>query len=234
VKRARPRLTYANVMSTLALFVALSGAGAIAASKLPKKSVGAPQLRPGAVTASKLRKNAVRAPKIKALAVKQGKIANGAVSGAKLGDAAVGSGKLAPGAVTTGKIAPGAVTGAQVDESSLGQVPSATQASFANAAESANPVLFARVDVTGKVDGAFSKGIGQANVTSPMTGVYCIGVPGFAARGAQVTAEYNFISDVEAYAMVDGGPDCPAPQVEVLTFEGGVLTKEPFYIALYR
>jgi len=47
------RLTYANVMATVAVFIALGGAG-YAAIKLPKNSVGARQLRKGAVTPLKL------------------------------------------------------------------------------------------------------------------------------------------------------------------------------------
>jgi len=232
--RRKPKLTYANVVSTLALFVAVSGAGAYAASNLPPKSVGEPELRPGAVTAEKLRKNAVIAPKIKALAVKQGKIANGAVSAAKLGNGAVGSEKLAEAAVTTSKLANGAVTGDKVDESSLGEVPSAAKADFATDAESANPVAFARVTAEGKVDAAFSKGIGEANVTPKTPGVYCVSVPGFSPRGAQVTAESNVDPNVTAYAKVNGGSACVAPQVEVQTYSEGTSEKEPFYIVLYR
>lgn len=51
-------LSYANVMSTLALFLALGGVG-YAATQLPRNSVGAVQLRPGAVTAAKIRPGAV-------------------------------------------------------------------------------------------------------------------------------------------------------------------------------
>jgi hypothetical protein len=47
------RLTYANVVATLALFVALGG-GAVAATKLGKNSVGTRQLKNGAVTEAKL------------------------------------------------------------------------------------------------------------------------------------------------------------------------------------
>ncbi len=50
-----PRLTYANVVATLALFLALGGA-AYAATQLPADSVGTRQLRAGAVTAGKLSK----------------------------------------------------------------------------------------------------------------------------------------------------------------------------------
>jgi hypothetical protein len=52
--RLRPRLTYANVTATLALFVALGGSS-YAALQLPKASVGAKQLK----------KNAVSSPKVK-------------------------------------------------------------------------------------------------------------------------------------------------------------------------
>ncbi len=230
----RPKLTYANVVSTLALFVALSGAGAYAASQLPPKSVGEPALRPGAVTAEKLRKNAVIAPKIKALAVKQGKIANGAVSGAKLADGAVGGEKLAEGAVTTSKLANGAVTGEKVDESSLSKVPSAAKADFATDAESANPVAFARVEASGKVDASLSKGIAEANVTRKAAGIYCVGVSSFSPRGAQVTGEVNASDIIVAEAKVNPVSNCAAPQVEILTYKNGSLGDEPFYIVLYR
>jgi hypothetical protein len=58
----RPKLTYANVIATIALFVALGGA-AVAAG-LPKNSVGPKQLKRGAVTAPDIRKGAVTAGKI--------------------------------------------------------------------------------------------------------------------------------------------------------------------------
>jgi hypothetical protein len=47
-------LSFANVVSCLALFVALSG-GAYAAGVLPSKSVGAKQLKRGAVTSAKVK-----------------------------------------------------------------------------------------------------------------------------------------------------------------------------------
>ena len=57
-KLPRPRLTYANVLSTLALFVALGG-GAYAASQLPNDSVGTPQLKDNAVTSRKVKDHTV-------------------------------------------------------------------------------------------------------------------------------------------------------------------------------
>lgn len=49
-----PRPTYANVTSTLALFVALGGVS-WAATTLPRNSVGSAQLKRNAVTASDVR-----------------------------------------------------------------------------------------------------------------------------------------------------------------------------------
>jgi hypothetical protein len=59
LRTLRSRLTYANVMSSIALFVALSG-GAYALS-VPKNSVGAGELRPGAVTAAKVKHHSLTA-----------------------------------------------------------------------------------------------------------------------------------------------------------------------------
>jgi hypothetical protein len=51
--RIRAQLTYANVMATIAVFLALGG-GAYAAINLPAKSVGAKQLKNRAVTPKKV------------------------------------------------------------------------------------------------------------------------------------------------------------------------------------
>ncbi|MBS1894864.1 MAG: collagen-like protein [Actinobacteria bacterium] len=54
--RFRGKLTYSNVVATLALFIALAGGTAFAASQLGKESVGARQLKKEAVTPAKLSK----------------------------------------------------------------------------------------------------------------------------------------------------------------------------------
>lgn len=54
MKRLRGKLTYANVISTLCLFLLLGGGAAYAAIKLPKNSVGARQIKRGAVTPAKI------------------------------------------------------------------------------------------------------------------------------------------------------------------------------------
>ena len=59
------RLTYANVTSSLAIFLVLCGGAAFAASQLAKNSVGSKQLRKNAVTAAKIKKNAINSAKVK-------------------------------------------------------------------------------------------------------------------------------------------------------------------------
>ena len=54
----RGNLNYANVVSTICLFLLLGGGAAFAASHLPKNSVGTKQLKNGAVTTQKIAKAA--------------------------------------------------------------------------------------------------------------------------------------------------------------------------------
>jgi hypothetical protein len=54
MKRLSHRLTYANVVSTICLFLLLGGGAAFAASQLPKNSVGPKQIKRGAITPAKL------------------------------------------------------------------------------------------------------------------------------------------------------------------------------------
>jgi hypothetical protein len=56
-------LSYANVLSTLCLFILLGG-GAYAASNLPRNSVGTKQLKPAAVTAAKIKDGTITGAKI--------------------------------------------------------------------------------------------------------------------------------------------------------------------------
>ena len=89
----RQRLTYANVVSTIALFLVLCG-GAAYAAKVAKKSVGPAQLKASAVTTSKIKANAVTTRKIK----------RNAVSNAKIKENAVTAEKIASGSVTKDKV----------------------------------------------------------------------------------------------------------------------------------
>jgi len=101
VKQIRKRLTYANVMSSLAVFLTLGGATAFAASQLGKNSVGAKQLKANAVTAKKIKNNAVTTAKLKNGAVTGSKIANGSLTGAQVNASTLGT---VPNSVTTDEV----------------------------------------------------------------------------------------------------------------------------------
>ena len=132
------RLTYANVVSTIAVFVALGGAS-YAAITLPANSVGSKQIKPQAVKGSEIARNAVTAGKVKdgsllAQDFKAGQLpagapgeqgppgpkgdsgppgsANGPAGGALSGS--YPNPGLADGAVTTSKLADGAVAAAKI------------------------------------------------------------------------------------------------------------------------
>src|SRR5262245_54561591 len=64
MKRLLPRLSYANVVSTLCLFLLLAGGAAYAGTKLGKNSVGTKQLKNGSITTAKLRSRAVTGAKV--------------------------------------------------------------------------------------------------------------------------------------------------------------------------
>jgi hypothetical protein len=81
MKRLRRKLTYANVVSTIALFVAVGGATAFAATHLARNSVGTPQLKANAVTGAKVRNGSLSGADVNAATL-------GKVPSAKAADSA--------------------------------------------------------------------------------------------------------------------------------------------------
>jgi hypothetical protein len=81
-QRIRAKLTYANLVSSLCLFLLLGSGVAYAAGHLAKNSVGTRQLKNDSVTAAK--------------------IEDGAVTGAKVKDGSLGAADLAPGTIPAG------------------------------------------------------------------------------------------------------------------------------------
>jgi hypothetical protein len=73
-RRLKARLSYANAMATIAVFIALGGTS-YAAMKLPANSVGSSQLKDSSIGAAKLKGAAVTSPKIAKEAVNGSKIA---------------------------------------------------------------------------------------------------------------------------------------------------------------
>lgn len=92
MKQIRKRLTYANVMSSIAIFLILGGATAVAARK-----IGSNQLKANSVTTAKLKRNAVSANKLRKNAVTTPKIRGGSVTSPKLAANSVDFTKITPG-----------------------------------------------------------------------------------------------------------------------------------------
>jgi hypothetical protein len=84
LSKIRSRLSYANVASTLALFLAVSGGTALAASKIgtnqiQRNAVTSSRIAPNAVTSSRLANNAVTGPKIRAGSITSSDVQNGSL-----------------------------------------------------------------------------------------------------------------------------------------------------------
>ena len=101
----RHRLTFANVLSALALFVALGGTG-YAASKIRTADI-----LNSAVTSAKLKNGAVTGPKLARGAVSSDKLAPRAVTADRIAPAAIGADKLQPGSLSASLFATGVLGG---------------------------------------------------------------------------------------------------------------------------
>ncbi|MGN6202528.1 MAG: hypothetical protein ACTHNY_09005 [Solirubrobacterales bacterium] len=119
-------LSVANVLSLIALFVALGGA-AYAAAKIPNNAVKTrnianqavtnPKIKREAVTSGKIRNGGVNAVDLGAGQVTNEKLATGAVTGKKIAKKAVSERTLANEAVTTGKIGKEAIDASKISTS---------------------------------------------------------------------------------------------------------------------
>ena len=100
----RKYVTFANVTSFLALFIALS-AGSYAALKIPKNSVGTSQIKAKAVTRAKLGSKAVDASKVAPDAIDGSKVKDGTLSGSDINVASLAKVPSATAADTAGSAA---------------------------------------------------------------------------------------------------------------------------------
>jgi hypothetical protein len=128
MKSVRKRLTYANVMSSIAVFLVVAGGTAFAASQLGKESVGTKQLKKEAVSLAKI--NAAAKTKLKGATGAKGAEGPKGATGAQgpkgeKGDTGPSTGPA--GGVLTGNypnpgLAANAVTGANIQQNTLTQV----------------------------------------------------------------------------------------------------------------
>lgn len=159
----RARLSYANVMATVAAFLALGG-GAYAALSLPANSVTSREIARNAVKAKQIKKRAVRKKELKRDAVRTRKIKDGRVLTVDLADAAVNGAKLADAAVSTPKLADGSVTPPKLGDVSFAGVDAegSTSSGSAGPISPAGPEL--RVTIG---QNAFATVLVQARITAP-------------------------------------------------------------------
>jgi hypothetical protein len=217
LNRLSKHLSFANVISCIALFVALSGA-AYAATTLGKKSVKTQNLANGAVTKLKLRKGAVTSAKIGPEAVSASQLAGGAVRSpqlgggvvteAKLKDRAVGGNKIAKGAITdfqlapdavgAGKILDGSITPTEISEALLKQI--VKKVSYASKASESNNValpksVFVECPFGKQAIGGGAQVVGNTTGVAITKSVPGVGVTGTAtswsATAAPIAAEPN-------------------------------------------
>jgi hypothetical protein len=214
VKQIRKRLTYANVMSSIAVFLILGGATAFAATK-----IGSGQLKSNSVLTGKIKKEAVTSSKIKNAAIGSTKLADGAVTTSKIADLNVTNSKLGNASVTGEKIAAGAVSRADI-----------AGANFI-------PRAYGLVDSNGTVEANLTSGL--PNATHPSTGLYCFTLP-FSPVHAQATGqadgESNDIPSVNIAGAKEGIFGCPAGtnvQVEVWETESDEPTSEEFFLVVW-
>ena len=146
----RARLTFSNVVSVVALFVALATGGAYAAntvfsSDIVDGQVKTADLADGAVLTAKLADGSVTSEKVKDATLRSRDVLDNALSGADIDEStlsSIGGGggaggdltgrypnpQIAGGAVGSAEVQTDALTGDDVLESSFDQVPTARQA----------------------------------------------------------------------------------------------------------
>lgn len=112
----RRQLSYANVMATIAVFIALGG-GAYALSG--KNTVASDDIINGQVKAEDIGGNQVKTADIAANQVTGGKVAADTLFGADIGADAIGASEVGPGAVGASEVADGSLGTAEIDDSSL-------------------------------------------------------------------------------------------------------------------
>jgi hypothetical protein len=200
IERIRARLSYANVMASLAVFIALGGA-AYAAVRIPPNSVGSRELKDRAVGTDELKPESVGTPQLKEGSINHNRLRPHSVGVENLRQNSVGPNSLQGNAVNTDQLAPDAVTSDRVRDGSL-QYSDMDPNAVA-------PRLFAHVNSSGVLGessgvlsaGRSSKGQYFVNFNRNLRG--CVAVasvgfgfgPGVIGAGATAQARMNLDND---------------------------------------
>jgi hypothetical protein len=208
-----PRLTYANVVATLALFIALGGAS-YAALKVPKASVGSKQLKDDGVKTRDIAPDAVGADQLK----------EGSVGPTELQGNAVGPDNLAPDSVNSSKISDASITRADVAASDFAPRLFAHVSANGVLGDSAG-VTSASRSATGKYTVSFNRDLKGCVATASV---------GFGYRGGDGASESTVRDPVLTASMnpANQGSDV-AVEIRRVDFNPGIgATYEPTAEAL--
>jgi hypothetical protein len=200
----RPRLSYANVVATLALVLALGGGTVYAAIKLGKNDVKSKHIAKGQVKSSDLATNAVKSAKVKDGSIQEADLAAGMFDG--IGVDVTGSASTpGRGALNTNVESPLALGGDTTFTPAEGEVAAlAAEGRFTTAvtdpAEFCSPDV--RLFVNGEPTRIFIGPSGEQNTTTPETtvGRDADGPFGLLEPGEPITVT----------ATIEGDADCTA------------------------
>lgn len=175
LRKVRSRLTYANVMATLALFMALGG-GAYAAATAPRNSVTSTSIRNGQVKQQDLSSRSVSNSKLVGRSVSNGKIADNAITTTKLGPNAVTTTKVVDGAITTPKLADLSVSSGKLADNAVTSSKLAT-----NSVSGLTQIEDGTVTGADVLENTLKFGCSAVTVQSPNAGPFQVGTDGFCA-----------------------------------------------------
>ncbi len=157
------RITYANVMSTIAVFLALGG-GTAAVALSGKNSVKKDDIAKGSVRSDDIAANAVLSGEVAADTLGAADLATGSVGAGELLDGSVGSGEIAAGSVGTTKHA--AVPTARLGNGSTQSIAASTFTLLSFNQENIPPTFF---DPFNMLDPAV-----PTEVEVPESGIYLV------------------------------------------------------------
>ena len=209
---SRLRPSPAMVIACLALGIALGGTSVAAIQALPRNSVGTKQLKANAVTSPKVKNNAITGADVNEASL------------AKV-PAAVNADNAANAANATNAANAANATNAGNAANLGGQPPSAYASS--------SIVRYAAIAADGTISSA--RGVVQANVTHPSTGVYCINGLSPAPQGVTISLRFGTAFGSQEFAEVNPGAlfVCNGNQIGVALYtSANAASNQPFTITI--
>jgi hypothetical protein len=208
LSRARRRLSFANVTSTMALFVALGGTS-YAAITLPSNSVGKSQIRSGAVGQSEVASNSIG----------PGELRTNAVRSSEIRTNAVGASEIRPSAIDTDELADKGIGAADLSDAAKAALADMSGVTFragstaAGAAAGGNATSVSRT-AAGDYVVTLSKDVSACQYSATLAGV---------KNGAAI--------DAPIVGFATATPSTENTKVLVKAYNhAGVLTDSPFHL----